>query len=363
MKPLMGVLMRIPAPVRLRALAQRRARQRGAALLIAMLTLVLVASLSAGAAWQQWRGVEVERAERARIQAGWLLVGALDWARLILREDARSSSTQGVDHLAEPWAVPLQESRLSSFLASDRNTGVLQADLDDSNAFLSGQIEDLQSKLNITSLINAGSVVTTTLASFSKLFDQLNLPPAELATLAENLRFAHDLSPDNRSLARTAMLPQRVEQLTLLGLSAQSLEQLKPFITVLPTRTPVNLNTASAEVLYASIPDLDLDGAQRLVSERSRQHFKTLNDVVQIVPSAAGPLLAGEQYSVATRFFEVTGKLRMVDGADSVVVIERSTVQRDGSTVKTLWRERGSFPFKPSATGGITAEEITSSQR
>jgi general secretion pathway protein K len=352
MKPLARALVR----------AQRHTRQRGAALLIAMLTLVLVASLSAGAAWQQWRGVEVERAERARIQAGWLLVGALDWARLILREDARSSSTQGVDHLAEPWAVPLQESRLSSFLASDRNTGVLEADLDDSNAFLSGQIEDLQSKLNITNLVEAGSIVTTTLASFSKLFDQLNLPPDELSTLAENLRFAKDLSPDNRSLARSAMLPQRVEQLTLLGLSAQSLEQLKPFITVLPTGTPVNLNTASAEVLYASIPSLDLDGAQRLVSERARQHFKTLNDVVQIVPSAAGQLLDG-QHSVASRFFEVTGKLRMVDGADSVVVIERSTVQRDGQTVKTLWRERGSFPFKPSATGGITAEEITSSQR
>jgi general secretion pathway protein K len=347
------------SPVR----AQRHTRQRGAALLIAMLTLVLVASLSAGAAWQQWRGVEVERAERARIQAGWLLVGALDWARLILREDARSSSTQGADHLAEPWAVPLQESRLSSFLASDRNTGVLEADLDDSNAFLSGQIEDLQSKLNITNLVEAGSIVTTTLASFSKLFDQLNLPPDELSTLAENMRFASDLSPDNRSLARSAMLPQRVEQLTLLGLSAQSLEQLKPFITVLPTpRTPVNLNTASAEVLYASIPTLDLDGAQRLVSERSRQHFKTLAEVQKIVPIATEQLLDG-QYSVTSRFFEVTGKLRMVDGADSVVVIERSTVQRDGLTVKTLWRERGSFPFKPSATGGITAEEITSSQR
>ena len=92
--------------------------QRGAALLVAMLTVTLVATFAAAALWQQWRAVEVEGAERARMQAGWILTGALDWSRLILREDAR---TGGADHLAEPWAVPLQEARLSTFLAADRN--------------------------------------------------------------------------------------------------------------------------------------------------------------------------------------------------------------------------------------------------
>ena len=91
------------------------ARQRGAALLLAMLTVALVASVSAAAYWQQWRSLQLEQTARQRVQSIWLLTGALDWARLILREDARASSN--VDHLAEPWAVPLQETRLSSFLA------------------------------------------------------------------------------------------------------------------------------------------------------------------------------------------------------------------------------------------------------
>ena len=38
--------------------------QRGAALLLAMLTVTLVAALAASAAWQQWRAIEIERAER-----------------------------------------------------------------------------------------------------------------------------------------------------------------------------------------------------------------------------------------------------------------------------------------------------------
>ena len=44
--------------------------QRGAALLAAMITVTLVATLAAGALWRQWRGVEVEGAERAAA-TGW----------------------------------------------------------------------------------------------------------------------------------------------------------------------------------------------------------------------------------------------------------------------------------------------------
>ncbi len=334
----------------------RRRQSRGAALLVAMLTLALVATLAAGAAWQQWRGVETERAERARGQAAWILVGALDWARLILREDARSG---GADHLGEPWAVALQESRLSSFLATDANNSALLSEQDNENVFLSGHMQDMQARLNVYNLIEAGRISPTALAMFEKLFDLQGLDPAELAALAENLRFASDISPDNRSGARAALLPQRLDQLTLLGLSAKSLEILRPMITWLPSRTPINVNTASAEVLYASLPALALDGARKIVSERQSQHFKSLADVGKLLPALAGLFNEG-QHSVASRYFEVTGRLRLADGVQSTVVMERSVVQRDGLDVKVLWRERGSFPI---ATGGMSAEQITGATR
>jgi len=97
---------------------RRRARQRGAALLLAMLIATLVATLASGMVWQQWRSTRVEAAERTRAQASRILSGALDWARLILREDARGGV---VDHLGQPWAVPLAEARLSTFLAAASN--------------------------------------------------------------------------------------------------------------------------------------------------------------------------------------------------------------------------------------------------
>jgi general secretion pathway protein K len=331
-------------------------RQHGAALLAAMLTLTLVATLASAAAWQQWRAVEVERLERSRGQAAWLLVGALDWARLILREDARSG---GADHFGEPWAVALQESRLSSFIATDPSSSALLADQVGDNVFLSGQMQDMQAKINVFNLVEAGRVSPAPLAALTKLFDLQGLDIAELLAMAENLRFASDASADNRSQGSAPLLPQRVGQLTWLGLSRTSLERLSPFITWLPQRTPVNVNTASAEVLYASVPGLELDGARKIVAQRARQHYKSLADVGNLVPDLAGQFNEG-QHSVASRYFEVTGRLRMADGQQSVVVIERSVVQRDGIDVKPLWRERGAFPLDNS---GLAPDPLSTTQR
>ena len=130
-------------------------RQRGAALLAAMLTVTLVATFAAAAMWQQWRNVEIESADRQRVQSTWILTGALDWARLILREDRGT-----VDHLAEPWAVPLQEARLSTFLAADQSNNAMTETSDAEQVFLSGDITDAQSRLNLTGLVEVDQVIT-----------------------------------------------------------------------------------------------------------------------------------------------------------------------------------------------------------
>ena len=312
-------------------------RQAGAALLTAMLTVALVASLAAGALWQQWRSVEVEAAERARVQSAWLLTGALDWARLILREDGRSG---GADYLSEPWAVPLEEARLSTFLAADKS--VPDNDSSASQTFLSGLITDLQARLNVTSLVDKGKVSELSLKEFAKLFELLGLPPGELVALAENLRLALDTSLENNAAQLAPLLPQRVDQLVWLGLSPRSLAVLRPYITLLPVRTPVNLNTASATVLYACLPSLDMAQAQQLVSIRQAAPFRTLAEASAQLGRTAVPLNA--QHSVNSRFFEVQGRLRL----DQTVVEEHSVVQRDGIDVKTLWRDRGTYGLQNS---------------
>ena len=299
-----------------------------------MLTVTLVASLAAAALWQQWRSIEIEAAERGRSQSLWVLTGALDWARLILREDARAG---GADHLGEPWAVPLEEARLSTFLAADK--GASSDTIDPATqVFLSGRISDLQGRLNVMNLVEGGKVSEPALRAFARLFEKLGLPRAELAVLSENLRLAQMSQADRSSSALLPLLPQRLDQLRWLGLSARSLTLLGSSITLLPVRTPVNLNTASVVVLYASIPGLDMAGAQRLASSRQNAHFNTLADVGKIVAEVA-TTLNDQQHSVNSNFYEVQGRLRM----DQTAVEERSVVQREGLNVKTLWRDRGAL--------------------
>jgi general secretion pathway protein K len=315
----------------------RRHANRGAALLAAMLTVALVATFSAAALWQQWRSTEVEAAERARVQSGWVLTGALDWARLLLREDGRSG---GPDHLGEPWAVPLQEARLSSFLAADRNA-TAETGPEVLEAFLSGQIVDMQSLLNVNTLVDDnGKISEADARSFQRLFELLGLPPAQLDLLIQNMRFAADTSPANLSGPMAPLLPQRVEELVWLGLPPATVAALQPYVAVLPARqgTPVNLNTASAEVIYAAVDGLSMADAQRLVAAREQAHFRSVPDAQKAI-GASNEMFAFGQVHVAigSTFFEVRARLRL----DQLVVEERSLVQRSGIEVKTVQRERG----------------------
>jgi len=310
---------------------QAPAPQQGAALLMAMLTVALVATLAAAGVWLQWRSIEVEAAERQRAQAHWLLLGALDWARIILREDARAGGENGQDHLAEPWAVPLQEARLSTFVSSNAEGVSRDDERMAEEVFLSGQISDLQGRLNVLNLVESdGKLSPSTLAVFERLFKRLDLPPNELQTLAQQMVLAHG------NAATRPLRPQRLEQLHWLGLSANTVATLAPHVCVLPTRAPINLNTASQAVLQASLSGVDAAGAQKLVQLRESRHFSTLEDArLRLDNPRAGidPAL----HSVGSRYFEVRGRLRW----GAAVLEERSLVERNGVDVRVLWSDRG----------------------
>lgn len=344
------------SPQRHRVASTRR--QRGAALLAAMLTVMLVATFSAAALWQQWRSAEVEGAERARVQAAWVLIGALDWSRLILGEDGRAG---GPDHLGEPWAVPLEEARLTSFLSAEKN--VASDNLEGlPDAFLSGRIIDAQSKLNVLSLVDAGKPVPASVATFTRLFNLLGLPAGELTQMTARLASAlHTGSTDAASggsggggsgggsdasadTGAAPLMPQEVAQLVWLGLSPATAAALEPYVTILPERTTLNLNTASAEAISASVESLGIASARQLVERRTRSFFKNIEEANAGLPSG-GSRFNAAQHGVGTQYFEVYGRLRL----DRTWVEEHSLLFRKGLAVTTVWRTRGAGATMPPA--------------
>lgn len=323
-------------------------KQRGAALLMAMLTVALVATFAAAALWQQWRTVEVETAERARVQSAWILTGALDWARLLLREDKIGAGSAMVDHLGEPWAVPLQEARLSNFLAADKNNTTTDLGPEMMDAFLSGQIVDLQSMMNLNNLIVGGQIDVHRLPAFARLFEILGLPQSEFSKLAENLRFSVWAGRVTPSPLQAPLQPMRVSELVWLGVKPQTIAVLEPYVTTLPysTDTRLNVNTASAEVI-AAVRGIDLADAQRMVQIRNGgNYFRDPGDFEAHLNSPV-PYNQAEDYPLDVRsdLFEVHARLRL----DKLVVEERSVIRRNGNKMEVVSRERGnSDPTAPS---------------
>jgi general secretion pathway protein K len=313
--------------------------RRGAALLLAMVIMTIVATIASGMVWQQNRAIQVEAAERARTQSAWILAGALDWARLILREDDRVNQQRQrtgqlpYDGLDEPWATPLAEARLSAFLAADRDNN---AEDTGPEAFLSGSIVDAQSRWNLRNLVGAdGKIVPAEMEALRTLVDLAGAPVDAAERIAGVLRDAWaPPTPEAAAVRTRPVSPARLSDLAWLGIERETLARLDGSVTLLPVRTPVNVNTASREAIAAAIDKLDLGTAERLVQQRQRQPFESLEAVRAHLPP--GTPLDAARLSVTSRWFVVSGRLRL----DERVLEERSLVERRDADVVVRQRER-----------------------
>jgi len=216
----------------------------GALLVVAATSLATAAIME-----RQTHLADTLMGERDRVQAKWLLRGGLDWARVVLQLDARNNAVTLKNAV---WAQPIAG---------------LQIDTPDGHrrALFSGLIEDEQGKFNLTRLASGGQVNTAELGALQTLLSRLSLP-SELADAIAQRVAQSQTGPGKPA---SAMALRCVEDLGALDMVDRvTVARLADFLTVLPGDTPVNVNTASAEVLSAVVPGLDLGLAHSLVQER-----------------------------------------------------------------------------------------------
>ena len=307
-------------------------RQRGVAVVTALLLTTLAITIVASLFWQQQVQVRSIENQRLQLQKQWILRGALDWASLILRADAYTSS---VDHLGEPWAVPLEETRLDQYVENGRT------DADASDATLSGSIVDAESRYNLTNLASGGKVNPVEVATFQRLLGLLQLNPA-LAQATADAIAAGQAKPtsagDGVSQSQSGTRPMAFEYvqdlLAVPGFDVNTVNTLKDYVTILPNPTPINVNTASAEVLAAQIDKLSLTDASALTASRDGGvYFRSISDFnTQLAArtSAATP----SNISVVTSFFLVNGKVRLSRAAmDMQALVERT----NNRSTRVIW--------------------------
>lgn len=325
-------------------------RERGAAIIAALLVVAFAAILVSGLLWRQQ--VQIRRIENQRLrdQAQWAARAATDWTRFILRTQADS---RPVDYLGGEWAVPIAPTRVSDVLGH----GGSAADLLD-HTYLSGAIEDQQALYNVRNLVWSpvpGQLQPnpSQVTHFRRLLQLLGLDTRLADPIAQYLRSAYQSQATrfqtaattlNGASSNTAGMPagpvgapagggpfdsqpglqdggdaaaQRPlppldldALLAVPGVTPDVVARLRPFATVLPMPTTVNINTAPAEVLAAMITGLNLDQAQNLVSSRDNAYFINLGDLINRLGGGNAPLQPdAAELDVRSSFFLVHGEI------------------------------------------------------
>jgi general secretion pathway protein K len=248
-----------------------RARQKGVAVITALLLTTLAVTIVASLFWQQQVQVRSMENQRLHLQIQWILRGTLDWTQLILRQDGLDNPNY--TSLQHVWAVPVANTRIDQYIDRERVQGEVF------DASLSGRIIDANSRFNLTNLAENGQPRSAAVEAFKKLLTQLRLDPG-LATAAMQFVAAGQTpavpsTPQSAPAGAVAPVKQMrtIELEDLLdvpGFKPEMVETLRKYVVVLPYRTNVNVNTASAEVIAASIPNFSFSEAQTLVAGRDR---------------------------------------------------------------------------------------------
>ena len=242
-----------------------RGRQRGVAVLIAMLAVTVGTIIAVNLMWQGT--LDLRRAEAAlAMDQGMLYVqGAEAWAADILRQDMVDSPQS--DNLGEAWATDLPP------LPVDGGT-------------IQGKLEDLQGRFNLNNLINErGLPDPLAVKQFERLLSLLEIDPALAGGVLDwldpdtDLRFPNGgedstyagVDPPYRTANTPITTPS--ELMAVVGFDRKTYAKLAPYVTALPTGTKLNVNTAS-DVVIASLSDMiDLSTAKALVEERGNKEF------------------------------------------------------------------------------------------
>ncbi|SHG93078.1 type II secretion system minor pseudopilin GspK [Pollutimonas bauzanensis] len=287
-------------------------RQRGMAVIGALLVVAAASIAATAIVERQALLARTLIGERDRAQAKWLLRSGLDWSRVILRYDARRSP---ITHKDAMWAQPIAGLEISP-------PG------DARQALFSGRIEDEQGKYNLRNLAIDGVVQPQELLVLERLLGGLNIPASVAASIAERV------ADSQASQERSALAPglRGVGDLRGLdGVTPGMVDILAPYLTVLPEKTTVNANTASAEVLSANLAGLPLAEARALAGQRDRgQWFNSLADFTNRL---GNPEVApGGRIGVNSDWFRVAGEVTL----DRSVVGMQALLHRQGSRAPVI---------------------------
>lgn len=307
-----------------------RVRAQGGVALVTALLVVALATVAAVAmaARQQLdvrRTANLLQGDQANIYAE----AVEAWARVVLKRDAQDNQ---IDTLEDNWAK-----RLSPIAVPGGQ--------------VDGFILDLQGRFNLNNLMNGdGQPSEPDLKYFQRLLRALGLNDQLAIAVLDWIDADFDTRyPDGAEdeIYLSDKVPYRaanrqfqsISELRLVkGFDAATWNKLAPFISALPMRTTVNVNTAAAPLLQALSEEIAPGEAAQLVETRGTQGYKTVAEFLQSNVLAGRPIDAAT-LDVASQYFLARSDIRVGDARAQVF----SVLQRASNGVLTLARTQGTW--------------------
>lgn len=299
--------------------------QRGVALLLALLTMVLLSVIVTEFTFStqvDYRRAAIWVTSR---RAALIADGGVTLAMEVLRQDFSFSNT---DSLADFWA--------KDFPRIDTGAGMLSL-----------RIEDEQSRLNLNGL--ATGALSPPGRQFATLLSQLGLDPALVSPLADWVDRNQSAGPGALAAenewysglkppyqARNGPLRSYAELALVRGFTPEVLGRLRRFVTVLPDAdTRVNVNTAPPEVLAVVDPRMgDSSLIRRIVEMRLATPFTSAASLRAIGGlEAFSDVELDRLFSYASRWFRV----RSTGDVDGALRSVEALLRRDNGVSKVVY--------------------------
>ena len=308
-------------------IAPRSRRQRGVALLVALLVVALASVLIAGFLDRGELAYARTRNQLLATQAQDYAQGLEVYAARVLQQAWAANS--GSDSSSSPWAVPLPPTPVPN--------GIIAATMRDRNGCF-----------NLNNLVDsAGAPNAPWPDKFRKLLAALQLDPA----LADAVAAWQSPAPGNDDpyyLAQT--VPYRpakrnfihVSELRLVkGISGDIFAALAPHVCALPAGTTININTATVPVLM-TIAGVSTEQVARRIWQEGHANYPGLDAeaLKTVVPGLIGE---SRYYGVSSSYFLARGDITL-DGLPFTFfsLIERRLDGGPNSGIRVIARSRGS---------------------
>ena len=304
----------------------RRERQRGVALLTAILVVAVGTILATNLMWLSTLDQRRTAASIANDQALQYVLGAEAWVGDILQQDLEDSPDS--DHLGEIWATQIEPLPIDG-------------------GFISGSIIDLQGLFNLNNLVTQGGEEDELMvAQFERLLRVLQLDPSLAGAVVDWLdpdseaRFPYGGEDDLYARAEpqyrvaNGMITSTSELMAISGFDREIFATLAPYVTALPKGTRLNVNTAPAPVLMSLSDDIDAGYADALLAERGDASFDSVQATFQgIVDEAMLPRIDG-----VSDHFLLVGEVTI---GDTTLTINSVLQRHESGRTRTLFRSFG----------------------